>query len=58
MQFEQPILGIVYGQYAIVVPSRILIALIGLAPLEENLNPLFFWYQPLSFLEFSIGFAA
>ena len=26
--------------------SGILIALIGLGPLEENMNPLIFWYQP------------
>ena len=31
--------------FHLVVPSWILIALIGLAPLEENMNPLFFWYQ-------------
>ena len=35
-----------YGHYAIHEPSWILIALIGLAPLEENMNPLIFWYQP------------
>ena len=28
-------------------PRFILIALIGPAPLEENMNPLIFWYQPL-----------
>ena len=30
-------------------PGWILIALIGLGPLEENMNPLFFWYQPVIF---------
>jgi len=30
-----------------IVSCGILIALIGLTPLEENLNPLIFWYQPI-----------
>ena len=40
--------------FHLVVPSWILIALIGLAPLEENMNPLFFWYQPNIYIVNSI----
>ena len=52
MTFSKNIKYSIHLTFHLVVLSWVLIALIGLAPLEENMNPLVFWAQPKAEYEF------